>query len=229
MSTVQPRRKFLPHAHFGWLVAAAAFWVTPLGGAVIQVKGLFSGAAVIAVDGDTQLLRVGTRTADGLELVAATSRVATLRWQGQARQLGLNEWWGDAFERRRSHARALMLKQPNGAFEAAGTINDHPVRFEWSPASNYIAVSGALALKLGLPVATAPAMTAIVGAGGSQSTEAQVSLVTLDRLAIGSVVVRNVDVALVAGLATEHVLLGHALADYFRITQQPAHLALEVR
>lgn len=217
-----------------WLTISLMCSVAPLEAAVIQVKGLFSDAALISIDGETQLLRVGSHAdaVHGIELVAASSREATLRWQGQTRQLTLNEWWGDAFQRRPRgdiNARTLILKQPDGVFVAAGAINDHPVRFEWSPESNDIALGSLVAHRLGLPASNTASALAVVGHGSLKGSDTPVSRVKLDRVAIGSVVVRDVEAVLVAGLATDHVLLGRALANYFRIKQHPAHLELEIR
>lgn len=66
----------------------------------VRVVGLFAGAAVVNIDGQRHMLRIGQPGPQGIELVAADSTTATLRINGQTRQFGMQRDYTDGFAER---------------------------------------------------------------------------------------------------------------------------------
>jgi len=63
----------------------------------VRVVGLFANAAVVNIDGQRHMLRVGKPPVNGVELIAADSQTATLRVDGQTRQFGLQREYTEGF------------------------------------------------------------------------------------------------------------------------------------
>ena len=92
--------KFTALAFFvvGWL--AFSLPVQALELQDVRVVGLFSNAAVVKINGKQRLLRVGQTSPEGVELLSADARVATLLIAGKQYQLGLSRDHSGGYQER---------------------------------------------------------------------------------------------------------------------------------
>jgi len=56
----------------------------------ITVNGLFDGGAIFMIDGNHRLLRIGDRSPEGVELIAADGKTATFKYGTEEKTLGIN-------------------------------------------------------------------------------------------------------------------------------------------
>src|SRR3546814_17085302 len=73
---------------------------------MVQVVGLFPGAAVVNVDGQRKLVRVGQTGPGGVQVVSADARGAVLRGDGVERQYNLSRSYSGAYASARQTGRA---------------------------------------------------------------------------------------------------------------------------
>ena len=83
----------------------------------VQVVGLFPGAAVLNVDGQRKLVRVGQVGPGGVEVVSADSKGAVLRVDGIERNYGLSRELSSGFAE--PDRRQLSIAQGQGGHPRA--------------------------------------------------------------------------------------------------------------
>ncbi|MBT7371344.1 MAG: TIGR02281 family clan AA aspartic protease, partial [Gammaproteobacteria bacterium] len=63
----------------------------------IEIRALFGGAAMIAIDGKSQLLKVGERSVEGIELVSADAEKAVVEYKGEKLTITLSDRIASSF------------------------------------------------------------------------------------------------------------------------------------
>ena len=94
----------------------------------VQVVGLFPGAAVLNVDGQRKLVRVGQTGPGGVVVVSADSRGAVLRVEGVERSYGLSREFSSGFAEP-ERKQLSIAKGQGGHYWIAGSINGQSVQF----------------------------------------------------------------------------------------------------
>lgn len=115
----------------------------------IQVVGLFAGQAVVEVNGQQHLLKVGKSSPEGVKLISANSNEAVLEINGkqQAYPLGnrISSEFADAPEQPK-----VSLWPTNGMYLTPGTVNGFSVDFLVDTGATTIALNASTAKRLGL-------------------------------------------------------------------------------
>lgn len=127
------------------LTLAGSAWAA----AQIQVVGLFPGAAVLNVDGQRKLVKVGQTGPGGVQVVRADARGAVLRVDGVERNYSLTRDYsqGMAAPEKRTFS---IAKGDNGHYWVAGSVNGHPIQFLVDTGATSVALTGAQADQLGI-------------------------------------------------------------------------------
>lgn len=117
--------------------------------AQIQVVGLFPGAAVLNVDGQRKLVKVGQTGPGGVQVISADARGAVLRVDGVERNYSLTRDYsqGMTAPQKRSFS---IAKGENGHYWVAGSVNGHPIQFLVDTGATSVALTGAQADQLGI-------------------------------------------------------------------------------
>ncbi|HMW17763.1 MAG TPA: TIGR02281 family clan AA aspartic protease [Accumulibacter sp.] len=154
----------------------------------VGLAGVFPGKALLTIDGGgVKTVAVGTRSEEGIRVLAVDSESATIEVDGKKRTLrvGQNVKSQAASV---SGATAVLTADNNGHFLTTGTVNGTSVRFLVDTGATLIALSAADARRIGLD--PRKGQPVIVNTANGQ---AQVSKVRLDTVRIGELVVNGVD------------------------------------
>lgn len=207
----------------GWILAAALSLLAAIGPVLaapaIQVEGLMTDAAILQVDGERKMLRVGD-TFKGVTLVAAYSRTATLEVGGETIVLGLSSRIGSTYEPAPAQVvtiqRDAMLQ-----YHTIATINGRQLGALVDTGANVVAMSSAHATTLGLDYrAGTPAIV--------ETASGQISawIITLPSVSVGGIRVANVQASVVEGNFPATVLLGMTFLRHVKIQEDSGVLSL---
>ena len=188
----------------------------------VRVVGLFANAAVVNIDGQRHMLRVGKPPVNGVELIAADSQTATLRVDGQTRQFGLQREYTEGFAQS-ERQQVSIPRGEGGHFRVTGSINGQTVSFMVDTGATSVSMSSVQARRLGIdytlsgtPVRAATASSAVDG-----------YQVTLARVKVGDIELSNVQALVLEGRFPLEVLLGMSWLSRVRMDEQDNLLLLE--
>ena len=169
----------------------------------VQVVGLFPGAAVLNVDGQRKLVRVGQTGPGGVQVVSADSAGAALRVEGVERHYPLSrELSGGYAEPERKQL--SIAKGQGGHYWVAGSINGHPVQFLVDTGATSVAINENQARRLGIDYRVNGKQVVV----GTASGTAKAWRVHLNSVKVGAINVMGVEAVVVEGSSPTEALLG---------------------
>jgi aspartyl protease family protein len=190
----------------------------------VRVVGLFQDAAVVTIDGERQMLRVGQPPRNGVELLAADSRSATLKIAGQTRVLSVEaDFSSPAAEPERQ--RVSIPRTAGGHYRITGSINGHSVPFMVDTGATSVAMNAQYARRLGIDYRLTGTLIQATTASGRVAAYR----VRLDRVKVGEIELTNVEGLVLDGPFPEDVLLGMSWLGRVRMDDQHTTLVLERR
>jgi aspartyl protease family protein len=188
-------------------VAPLAFALLPLctQAADVAVSALFSGKAVLMVDGGRpRTLSVGQSTPEGVKLISASSESAVIEYNGQRQTLttgqGTRVLGSPAAK---AGAQVTLTADVRGHFITTGFVNGVSVNFMVDTGATTVALSTAEARRLGIDYRS--------GVQGRVSTANGVVAayrIKLDTVRVGDIVLNNVDGTVIDGAGLTVALLG---------------------
>ena len=206
------------------LLLGAGLAVASLASAATEVRvvGLFANAAVVNIDGQRHMLRVGKPPVNGVELIAADSQTATLRVDGQTRQFGLQREYTEGFAQS-ERQQVSIPRGEGGHFLVAGSINGQTVSFMVDTGATSVSMSSVQARRLGIDYALSG--TPVRAATASSAVDGY--QVTLARVKVGDIELSNVQALVLEGRFPLEVLLGMSWLSRVRMDEQDNLLLLE--
>lgn len=169
----------------------------------VQVVGLFPGAAVLNVDGQRKLVRVGQTGPGGVQVVSADPTGAVLRVEGVERHYPLSrELSGGYAEPERKQL--SIAKGQGGHYWVAGSINGHPVQFLVDTGATSVAINENQARRLGIDYRFNGKQVVV----GTASGTAKAWRVHLNSVKVGAINVMGVEAVVVEGSSPTEALLG---------------------
>ena len=185
----------------------------------IEVEALFTDAAVLRIDGERKMLRVG-QSFRGVTLVAAYSKTATLELDGEPMVLGLSRRIGTNYQAATEQVvrirRDAMLQ-----YQTAAMINGYSVQALVDTGANVVALNSIQARAIGIDYrAGIPARVETA----SGSVEAWV--VNLASVSVGGIRVDNVQASVVEGEFPGTVLLGMSFLKHVKLQEGNGILSL---
>lgn len=190
----------------------------------VRVVGLFADAAVVNIDGQRHMLRIGKPGPRGVELLAADSRTATLRVNGQTRQLSLQRDYTEGFaevERKQ----VAIGRGDGGHFRVVGSINGQNVQFMLDTGATSVAMNTNQAQRLGIDYR----LTGVPIITSTASGQERAFRVMLDRVKVGDIELTNVAGVVLDGAFPTEVLLGNSYLSRVRMIDNGETLLLESR
>jgi aspartyl protease family protein len=155
----------------------------------ISVMGLFSGKAVLIVDGGKpRTLSVGQTTPEGVKLVSASSEAAVIEFEGKRQTLGVGHGTRVASAPTPSSSgRTTILADSRGHFFTTGTINGVSVRFMVDTGATTVSLTSADAAQLGINYRAGKRAQSNTANG-----VISVYVVQLDSVRVGDITLNNV-------------------------------------
>ena len=188
----------------------------------VQVVGLFPGAAVLNVDGQRQLVRVGDSGPGGVQVVSVDKQGAVLRVEGVERVYPLSREYSAGFAEP-VRKRLSVAKGIGGHYWVAGSVNGQSVQFLVDTGATSVALNDAHARRLGLDYR-------VIGRPLQVNTASGITRgwrVMLDRVKVGDLEVLGVEAVVLEGSAPHEALLGMSFLSRVGWREEQGMLVLE--
>lgn len=199
------RRKGMRQLIFTFILATLSL-ALPLSAEAVEtvsVYALFNDKAILMVDGSRRVLKAGEVSPEGVRLISASTQAdeAVIEVEGKRRVLKLgvviSAFTGPA------QASTTLWASSNGFFHAEGSINRVPLTFLVDTGANTIAMNTATAKRVGIEYEKGQP-----GIAKTASGFVKIYSVTLDRVKIGEIELRNVEAGVIDGAQPDTPLLG---------------------
>ncbi len=189
----------------------------------IHVVALFKNRAMIVIDGKRQLLRVGETSPEGVLLISADSGVAVIERQGEILEYQLDNRAKAPADNSSLVETVHVYRDSRGMFRTIGSINGFPLGLLIDTGASSVAMNAAQARRLGIDFRAQGNSTYVATA----SQVVQAFQVTLDRVKIGNIELRNVDGVVIDGPQPNEVLLGMSFLGRLDMGNEGGHMWLK--
>jgi len=190
----------------------------------IEVQGLFSGKAVVLINGQRHILSVGKTSPEGVKMIAADSRGAVLEVKGQKKSYLLGHRVSTTFAKKEKK-RVQIVANDRGMFLSHGSINGQSVHFLVDTGATTVALSEHQAKRLGILYR----MNGIESQASTASGLAKAWKINLKSVSLGSIKQKNVKAVVVEGDYPRRVLLGMSFLDKLHVKTVANKMMLEQR
>ncbi|MDH5784891.1 MAG: retroviral-like aspartic protease family protein [Chromatiales bacterium] len=190
----------------------------------IAVLGLFSGKAMLRIDGKQHLLKVGDESPEGVKLLAADSELATIEIKGEQRQLPLGSHISSQFTAAKTK-KVQIWPDSQGMYSVSGAINGKPVGFLVDTGANVIALNAGEAIRLGLDYKKDGQRSL----GETASGISEVYTLKLDSVSVGEIKLYGVEAIVFDGPHPRIALLGLTFLNRVNMQRSGVMMTLEKR
>lgn len=188
----------------------------------VNVVGLFAGKAVIIVNnGKPQTLSVGQSSREGVKLLAADSRQATLEVEGVRRELGMGQGVSVAGTAPSASGSVTLYADSAGHYFTTGQINGATLKFLVDTGATTIAMNSGDARYAGIDYRKGRRVQIQTANGGAIGYR-----VAVNKLKLGGVVLHQVDAIVLEGGSPEVVLLGMSALNRLEMKREGIALTL---
>jgi aspartyl protease family protein len=185
----------------------------------IEVEALFTDAAVITVDGRRKMIRVGD-TFQGVTLLAAYSRTATLVYEGEEMVLGISRRIGANYQEP-VEDKVTIQRNELLQYMTTAQINGRSVEVLVDTGANVVAMNTDHARKLGVDLKSGKPAS-VETAGGVVKAR----FVVLRSVNLGGIKVNNVQASVIEGEFPGTILLGMTYLQHVDIQEENGVLSL---
>lgn len=214
----------MQNSWISWALALTILINTPLvysGSLNIIVVGLFSDQAVLTINDQQYLLKVGNTSPEGVKLISATSESAIIEVEGVEKKYILGSQVGGNY--------APATEQPtvsiwpnDGMYLTVGSVNGYSVDFLIDTGASLVVFNATTAKRLGLDYLNAPAMEVKTASGIGKGYQ-----VTLDLVQIGEIKLHNIGAMVIDGPQPERALLGMTFLGQVEISRSDDRMDLK--
>lgn len=169
----------------------------------VQVNGLLPNQAVMTIDGQQRILKTGQTSPEGVTLVAADSKKATLEWQGERFERTLSRQITSNFSAPVEKQEVRIKRGRHDHYFTPGHINGRMVNFMVDTGASAIAMNHEEADRLGIDWRNGQRFMAGTAGGDTPSYA-----VTLDSVTVGGITLYNVEAAVIVADTDNDILLG---------------------
>jgi aspartyl protease family protein len=187
----------------------------------IVVVGLFSDQAVLTINDQQRLLKVGNISPEGVKLISATSQSAIIEVEGVQKKYLLGSQVGGFFAP--PAEQPMVSIWPNdGLYLTVGSVNGYSVDFLVDTGASVVAFNAATAKRLGLDYLNGPAVMVQTASGIEKAYQ-----VNLDQIQVGAIKLHNVNAMVLDGPQPEYALLGMTFLGQVEISRSDERMDLK--
>lgn len=190
----------------------------------IVVEALFTDKAMVSVDGVRRLLKLNQPSPEGLRLISATSKEAVIELNGERQTYPLGGHITTRFSKP-EQLTAKVWRDQAGAYTTVGTINGLTVNFLVDTGATAVAMHANQAKRLGISYRLEGNPIYVSTANGTTPAYD----VTLDRVQVGDITLRNIRGFVIDRNGPGRVLLGMSFLNRVKMEDQGSVLVLEQR
>ncbi len=188
----------------------------------LQVQGLFSGKAVLMIDGQRYVLGIGETSPEGVRVIAADSKSATLEVEGKQREYMLGTRITTQYKKR-PVVREQIAADARGMYFTFGNINGHSVKFLVDTGATSVAMNALDARRLGIQYR----INGIPTTASTASGIARAWAVKLKSVRVGQLKLNNVPALVIDGSHPTEVLLGMTFLGELKVSKEHGMMVLE--
>jgi aspartyl protease family protein len=188
----------------------------------VQVVGLFAGAAVLNVDGERKLVKVGQTGPGGVQVISADSRGAVLRVNGVERAYNLSREASSGFNAP-TKAQTTIARGADGHYRVVGSVGGQSVAFLIDTGATSIAINETQARRLGIDFRVQGQPMIVNLASGT----AKAWRIKLPQVKVGPLEVLGVEAFVLEGESSNDALLGMSFLNRVRWREDQGVLQLE--
>lgn len=203
------------------LCVASTAWAAPQ----VRVVGLFPGAAVLSIDGERKLVKVGQAGPHGVQVIQADSQSAVLRINGRDSTYTLERDYASGGYAALDKQRLTLPRGQGGHYWTSGLVNGRSITFLVDTGATSIALSGAHAQRLGIDYRRQGTPMTVTTA----SSHEKAWRVKLNSVNIAGIEVLGVEAAVLEGDFPREALLGMSFLNRIRWREEQGLLVLEAK
>lgn len=189
----------------------------------VVLEGVLGSKVVLMIDGNRTVLGAD-ESKDGVKVLSIQQNSATVEVDGSRRQLrfGDNSVVSSQYKKRESIT-VTVAPDARGMYMTNGSINELPVSFLVDTGATTIAMNAQQARRLGIDFRFRGKPTVVATASGA----AKAYYVTLDKVSVGSITLRNITAVVIDGQFPIQVLLGMSFLGQLEIQHEGALMRLK--
>lgn len=200
-----------------WMLLVGLMLCSTMAAAVDKVKvlALFSGKAMLSIDGRQRVLADGATSPEGVRLINATPHEARVLFNGETRVLELGSAVTSSYQEKRA-MQVHIMRDNAGSFVVNGAINGRSVRFLVDTGANVVAMSEVEARRLNIPYQEGGRPVSAATAGGNVKAWA----VNLNTVSVGEIGLDNIQAVVIQGSNPPQTLLGMSFLGQLQIRHE---------
>ncbi len=185
----------------------------------IAIKGLFSGAALVEIDGQSHVIKKG-QTIEGIKLIDANSSRAVIEVNGQRQTLGISDAISTQFT---SPAVATVrIVEKDGHHVTYAVINGQRIPVLVDTGATHISLNEPTARKLNIKYHSGTR-----GVADTANGRVPIYMVMLKEVAIGEIVLKNVSAVVHVGRSPPITLLGNSFLSRVKMSTEGRIMVLQ--
>jgi aspartyl protease family protein len=190
----------------------------------VNLVGLADRTAILVIDGGKpRLLRVG-QTRAGVRLISVRSDDATVRVDGEQRELPLGGLFYSSPLKSSTPVSLTLVPDSRGHYISPGSINGSNVRFMVDTGATMVSMDASQAKRAGINYLAGQKAVATTANG-----PVQVYLVKLDTVQVGDILLRDIGGVVHVSSELSVVLLGMSFLTRLDMFQENENLTLKQR
>jgi len=189
----------------------------------INIVGLFRDRAIVELDGVRRVLVPGKPTPEGAVLISANSREAVIEINGVEDTYTLGSHISSQFKGPTGQKTVTIAPDSTGMYVVNGSINDFQVEFIIDTGASYISMNKHQAERIGLNYKMEGEKKLSSTASGMD----KVYVIKLNKVAVGDIVLNNVQGAIHDGDFPKQILLGSTFLSRVNMKRDGRLLKLE--
>lgn len=205
----------------GWFISVNVY---ALDAKKVEVRGLFKNAAILQVNGQQRMLKVGQTSPEGIKLIAADSKQAEIEIDGKRTVLSLSKKIAATFSEA-ALGEARIPAGRNGHYFTTGMINNQSVKLLVDTGASSIALNSIVAKQLGIDYLTSPRYVGVATASGTTRGYR----VTLREVTVGGITLNNVIAVVTEGEFPRDILLGNTFLSELDMKVESGVLILQAK